>query len=79
MSWTSDATFALSNNYTATATHNAAGVATMDISAGYINNMDYPESITFPTNLTFTDESGFLWNDDSEVTTTWTNVDYPNR
>ena len=72
MSWTSDATFALSNNYTATATHNAAGVATMDISAGYINNMDYPESITF------TDESGFLWNDVSDVTTTWTNVDYPN-
>jgi len=70
--------FALSNNYTATAAMSAVGSSTMDISAGYINNLDYPESITIPTNLTFTDESGFLWNDVSDVTTTWTNVDYPN-
>jgi hypothetical protein len=40
--------------------------------------MEYPESITIPASLTFTDESGFLWNDVSDVTTTWTKIDYPN-
>jgi hypothetical protein len=72
------AAFASTMDYSSSATHNAAGVATFAATIEYVNNTNHADSTTFGVITDYSSSSGFLWNDVDDVTTTWTDVDYPN-
>jgi len=40
----------------------------------YVNNVTYPESVTMGALGDWSSSSAFLWNEKSDVTTTWTKV-----
>ena len=74
------ATFAATVGYTSSSIY-AGGVSvefdlSLDSSCELFTN--YVDSISFAVTADSSASSGFLWNDVDDVTTTWTDVDYPN-
>jgi hypothetical protein len=57
---------------------NAVASASYDLDAGYINNTNYSETASIAVRMNYQNSDSFLWNDVSDITTTWTKVDYPN-
>ena len=73
-----EASFALTQNYTLSSTLTAVGAVTIPISVTYVNNTNHAESVTIGSTIDVSSSNAFLWNDVSDVTTTWTDVEYPN-
>jgi hypothetical protein len=73
-----EATFASTMDYASATTHNAVGAATLAVSVDCINNTNHADSATMALNMEQPSSSGFLWNNVDTITTTWTDVDYPN-
>jgi hypothetical protein len=57
---------------------NAVASASYDLDAGYINNTNHQETASIAVRMNYQNGDSFLWNDVSDITTTWTKVDYPN-
>ena len=74
----SAADFASTMDYSSSATHNAVGVATFAATIEYINNTNHADSVSMALTMGESSSSAFLWTDVTDVTTTWTDVDYPN-
>jgi len=72
------ADFSSTMDYSSSSTHNAAGVATFAATIEYINNTNHADSVSVALSMGESSSSAFLWNDVTDVTTTWTDVDYPN-
>ena len=74
-----EVTFSNDLGYTQSGTlTNAVGAVTFALDNTYVNNTNHQESVSLALNTTFTDSSEFLWNEVSDVPTTWTDVEYPN-
>ena len=73
-----EADFASTMDYSSSSIHNAVGVTTFAATLEYINNTNHADSISIALSVGESSSSAFLWNDVADVTTTWTDVDYPN-
>ena len=52
----------------------AVGNATLPISTGVVNNINYPESLTIQASVSTSSASSFLWNSETESTDAWTAI-----
>ena len=73
-----EASFGLTQNYVSSSSLTAVGIATIPISVTYVNNTNHTEPVTIGSTIGVSSSNAFLWNDVSDVTTTWTDVEYPN-
>ena len=72
-----DFSVTLPSNYGIIASSNvifANNVSTLNTLSNIINNVNYPESADLTTNLSATPTQRLLWEDETEATTTWTEV-----
>ena len=76
--FTGDATFSSNLGYTQSSTLSAVSAATFAMDNTYINNTNHADSVSMGLSANFSGSSGFLWNDVSDESTTWTDVEYPN-
>ena len=76
--FTGEATFSSNLGYTQSSTLSAVSAATFAMDNTYINNTNHADSVSMGLNATFSGSSAFLWNDVSDESTTWTDVEYPN-
>ena len=73
-----DISLALSQGYTSSSVLTAVGTVTIPINVTYINGTNHAESVTIGSTMNVSSSSDFLWGDVSDVTTVWTDVEYPN-
>ena len=72
-------TFAANLSQASTVTATMSPTITFGVDADYssVGNMSFSESITFSGSFTQTSSSQFLWNPETDPTTTWTVVTDP--
>lgn len=73
-----DISLALNQGYTSSSVLTAVGTVTIPINVTYINGTNHAESVTIGSTMNVSSSDSFLWNDVSDVTTVWTDVEYPN-
>jgi hypothetical protein len=73
-----DISFGTTMDYTTSSVLTATGVITIPLNVTYVNTTNHAESISIGSTMNVTSSSEFLWSDVSDVTTTWTDVEYPN-
>ena len=71
------ASFNLNQDYTSSSVLSAVGSVTIPISVTYVNATNHAESVTIGSTMNVSSSDAFLWNDVSDVTTVWTDVEYP--
>ena len=76
--FSNDVSFGTTMNYAANSVLTATGVITIPLNVTYVNTTNHAESISIGSTMNVTSSSEFLWSDVSDVTTTWTDVEYPN-
>jgi len=76
--FSSDISFGTAMDYTTSSVLTAVGVITIPLSVTYVNATNHAESISIDSTMNVSSSNDFLWADVSDVTTTWTDVEYPN-
>jgi hypothetical protein len=76
--FSNNVSFGTTMNYAANSVLTATGVITIPLNVTYVNTTNHAESISIGSTMNVTSSTGFLWSDVSDVTTTWTDVEYPN-
>ena len=73
------ASFSTELDVSKTSAHDLAESITYSLEQDYSSsgNLAFEDSVSFPTNLTYTQISGFLWNEVDDPTTTWAAVSDP--
>ena len=72
------ASFGVDNGYTISSVLSAVSSITIPLTMTYVNATNHTESISVGSTMNVTSSSEFLWGDVSDVSTVWTDVEYPN-
>jgi hypothetical protein len=70
--------FGVDNGYTISSVLAAVNSITIPLTMTYVNGTNHTESISVGSTMNVTSSSEFLWGDVSDVSTVWTDVEYPN-
>ena len=73
-----DISFDISNDYTISSVLSTSGTITIPLTMTYVNGTNHTESISVGSTMDVTSSGEFLWGDVSDVSTIWTDVEYPN-
>lgn len=70
--------FDVDNGYTNSGTLAAVSSITIPLTMTYVNATNHAESVSIGSTMNVTSSGEFLWGDVSDVSTIWTDVEYPN-
>jgi len=70
--------FDVDNGYTNSGTLAAVSSITIPLTMTYVNATNHTESISIGSTMNVTSSGEFLWSNVSDVSTVWTDVEYPN-
>ena len=73
-----DISFDISNDYTISSVLSTSGTITVPLTMSYVNGTNHTESISVGSTMNVTSSGEFLWSNVSDVSTVWTDVEYPN-
>ena len=74
----SDISFDISNDYTISSVLSTSGTITIPLTMTYVNGTNHTESISVGSTMNVASSGEFLWGDVNDVSTIWTDVEYPN-
>ena len=70
--------FGVDNGYTSSSILSAVSSITIPLTMTYVNATNHAESISVGSTMNVTSSGEFLWDNVSDVSTVWTDVEYPN-
>jgi hypothetical protein len=70
--------FDVDNGYTNSGTLAAVSSITIPLTMTYVNGTNHTEPISIGSTMNVTSSGEFLWGDVNDVSTVWTDVEYPN-
>ena len=73
-----DISFDISNDYTISSVLSTSGTITIPLTITYVNGTNHTESISVGSTMNVASSGEFLWGDVNDVSTIWTDVEYPN-
>jgi hypothetical protein len=73
-----DISFGVDNGYTSSSILSAVSSITIPLTMTYVNATNHAESISVGSTMNVTSSGEFLWDNVSDVSTVWTDVEYPN-
>jgi hypothetical protein len=73
-----DISFDISNDYTISSVLSTSGTITIPLTMTYVNGTNHTESISVGSTMNVASSGEFLWGNVNDVSTIWTDVEYPN-